>query len=162
MSTTVTATVTATIAVQDVSTGGSLAANDALAYTETATLYSGGANPVAVGAEWSGVVTLVAGTPQTLDLQSLAGPRASTITLTSATLFYVYNTGASVVTVGGAGSNPWVPGWSSTANTIDLQPGSRWLIEGNGAAWPVSGSACNLQLSSGGSAGSCRVVILGN
>lgn len=159
MARTVTADMTITLNATDsvpdytLSVGG-----DATILGETATLY-----PTA-SRSWSGVLTLAASTPQTLDLTSLTGPRGTETFATVVTL-YVYNTTTTAgyaVTIGNAASNAFTGPLSGTTPTYTIPPGSRLVWENNGTAWTVDGTHKSLKFDPGSNPVSVRVVILGS
>ncbi len=161
---TVTADITVAINVNDTSTGGSLSAGGtATGVAESAKINYNATSPnTNITKEWSGLLTLLVSTPQTLNLASLTGPLGSTVVFASVVAIYIYNTGIHPIAVGNAATNVFAPGWSETTHVETINAGSRWMKETNGAAWTVDGTHENLMFDPSTLACSARVIILGN
>jgi hypothetical protein len=160
---TVTADVTVTVNVQDSTTGGTLASASTVNYQETAKINYNATSPnTSITKEWSGLLTLVASTPQSLDLTTLTGPYGSTVTFASVAGIYLYNNGAHSVLVGNSGTNDFLPGWSSATHVETINANSRWVKENNGTAWTVDSTHKILKFDPSTTATTVRVIVIGN
>ena len=159
MSEVVSADLTISFNVSDVTSTGTLS-GATTAVAETNKLFYGGNSLTAIGKQWSGLLTLSASTPQTLNLTSLTGPYGSTVDFASVAAIYVYNNGVNPIAMGNA-SSPFNPGWDAGTHIETIVAGSRWCKENNATPWTTT-SATNLKFDPGSLACSCRVIIIGS
>lgn len=159
MSEVVTANLTVTFTVSDATTTGTTG-TATTAIQEVVNLPYGGNSLTTIGKSWSGLLTLVASTPQTLDLTALPGPYSSTTNFASVAAIYVYNNGANPIAVGNA-STPFNPGWDSGTHVETINAGSRWVKENNATPWTTA-SATHLKFDPASLACTCKVIIIGS
>lgn len=107
--------------------------------------------------QWHASRTLGAGASETLDLAgSLTDAFGNTVTLARVKAILIKNTSnnaAGVLTVGGAGSNPWASLFGDVSDTIKIRPGGFFLLACSDATGyaVTAGTGDRLQLSNGDS-----------
>lgn len=112
----------------------------------------------------SGVLSLVASTPQELDLSSVTGALGS-VSFSTIKYIRLYNratNSAYKVTVGGASSNAFLPGLGGTTPTYEVQAsGIDIKLRPLGAGWTVDGTHKQLKFDPGANAQDIEYVIAG-
>lgn len=112
----------------------------------------------------SGVLSLAVSTPQELDLSAVPGARGnvSFSTVKYIRLFNRSTTASHVVTVGGAGTNPFTGPLAGTTPTFDV-PASGVHVDFKplGAGWTVDGTHKQLKFNPGANAQVIEFVIAG-
>jgi hypothetical protein len=132
------------------------------------TQYTNGTGAGAIDLVYAKQLTLVASTPQTLDLTSildLSGATISFARVREMVLQVVTATSGYKVTIGAAASNPWAPFWGTTGTDIVFGGSTRYFTDptsiGAGIGAVTSGTSKSLKLDPGSNTIVCNLIIAG-
>lgn len=120
------------------------------------TQYTNGTGAGAIDLIYARQIALAAGTPQTLDLTSLADLSGATVSFARVrelVIQVVTTTSSYLVTVGAAAANPWDPFWGTTGTDTVFAGSIRYFTDptsiGSGVGAVTSGTSKNLKLDPG-------------
>lgn len=127
--------------------------------------YANGTIALGVDQLYAKILTLVASTPQTLDLTTLTDPWGGTVNFARVRSIVLKNTGAAPVTVGAAATNAWVGPLGTTTSTLVIPAGAIVCLDDpnslSTAGWVVSGTSKSFKVDPGASAGTLEVIFAG-